>query len=486
MKMLIDGQWVESSDHAWMNIYNPANGELIDTVPKGTLDDAQAAVDAAVAGKQAIAHMPSHERAAILFRIADSLEAQVEPLGRLLAQENGKPVNQTRDEVRVSARIFRSFGEEAKRIFGRVIPMDAVPGSERHVAITIHQPLGVVAAIIPFNYPVELFAHKAAAALAAGNAVISKPPEECPLTLLKVAEIMENAGLPRGAHQMITGPGVLLGEYLVSHPAIQLITATGSTETGKRISELAAKHLKHVHLELGGNDALIILADADLETAADAVVLGRLARGNGQICCAVKRIFVESAAYAQVTEILAEKAKALKVGDPLQEDTDVGPLIHQEAAERVESAILDAVQSGAKVLAGGHRNHNFIEPTVLADVPAGVRVLREEVFGPVAPLVAFKNLDEAVELTNQSPYGLQAAVFTKDVSRAFDIAYRLHVGGVIVNWSTAVRVETLPFGGVKMSGHGREGIHDTLRAMTYQKSILFYNALSIFQAGARS
>ncbi len=478
MKMLIDSQWMEASDGGQLEVHNPATGEVIDTVPKGTLEDAQKAVDAAQQGKRAMARLPAHERAAILFRIADALEANLNSLGELLATENGKPIQQTRDEVRVTARIFRGFGEEAKRIFGRVVPMDAVPGQERHLALTIRQPLGVVAAIVPFNYPVELYAHKAAPALAAGNAVIAKPPSECPLTLLKIAALMEEAGLPRAAHQMITGPGAVIGEFLAASPGTDMITVTGSTATGRRISELAARHLKQVHLELGGNDALIVCADADLEKAASAIVLGRLARGNGQICCAVKRIFVDSPVYNELTDILTQKTRALKVGDPLLEDTEVGPLISLKAAEQVEAAIQDAVSAGAALKVGGRRHNAFIEPTVLADVPPGVHLLNEEVFGPVAPVVAFRSLDEAVELANRSPYGLQAAVFTQDVSRAFDIAYRLQAGGVIVNWSSALRVESMPFGGVKMSGHGREGIHDTLNEMTYQKTIIVHNALS--------
>jgi acyl-CoA reductase-like NAD-dependent aldehyde dehydrogenase len=480
MKMLLNSQWVEASDGKRFEVHNPATGEVIDTVPRGTLDDARMAVAAAQDGRRAISRMPAHERAAILFRVADALEANLDSLGELLATENGKPIQQTRDEVRVTARIFRGFGEEAKRIFGRVVPMDAVPGQERHLALTIRQPLGVVAAIVPFNYPVELYAHKAAPALAAGNAVIAKPPSECPLTLLRIAALMEEAGLPPAAHQMITGPGAVIGEFLAASPDIQLISVTGSTATGRRIAELAAQNLKQVHLELGGNDALVICADAELEKAAEAIVLGRLARGNGQICCAVKRIYVENPAYETLADLLTEKARKLKVGNQLEEDTEVGPLISVKAAEAVENAIRDAVSAGAVVRAGGHRRAAFVEPTVLTQVPPDVRLFTEEVFGPVAPLVAFRDFEEAVESANRSPYGLQAAVFTSDISRAFDIAYRLQVGGVIVNWSTALRVESLPFGGVKMSGYGREGLHDTLEEMTYQKTIIVHNALSVF------
>jgi lactaldehyde dehydrogenase len=476
MNMLIDGQWVGASNGECMSIYNPGTGEVLDQVPRATVQDVERAIAAAQKGKVAMRKLTALARYEILTRIAHSIEAHVSDLGRLLAQENGKPIGQTRAEVAVTASIFRGFAEESKRIFGRVMPVDAVRGQERHFAVTIRQPLGVVAAIVPFNYPVELWGHKAAAALAAGNAVISKPPSACPLTLLKIAKLMEEAGLPPCSHQIITGPGAVIGDSLARSPHIQLITVTGSTAVGVRIAQLAAENLKKVHMELGGNDAMIILADSDLEKAAEAVVLGRLARGNGQICCAVKRIYVEAPIYEAFAKLLTEKARALKVGDQLLEDTDVGPLINEEAAKDVEAAVNEAIQGGAKLAAGGHRRQAFMEPTVLTDIPASLSTFREEVFGPVAPLMRFHTIDEAIRMVNDSPYGLQSAVFTRDISKAFDIAYKLEAGGVIINWSSALRVETLPFGGIKLSGHGREGVHDTLDEMTDQKTIVVHNA----------
>ena len=478
MNMLIDGQWVDASDGQCMTIYNPGTGEVLGAVPKATIQDVERAIASAQKGKEAMRNLTALARFEILTRIAESIAARTSELGRLLAQENGKPVVQTRAEVAVTASIFRGFAEEAKRMFGRVIPVDAVRGQERHFAITIRQPLGVVAAIVPFNYPVELWGHKAASALAAGNALISKPPSACPLTLLRIAELMEEAGLPKYAHQFITGPGAVIGDTLASAPGIQLITVTGSTAVGIRIAQLAAQNLKKVHMELGGNDAMIILADSDLEKAAEAVVLGRLARGNGQICCAVKRIYVEAPVYDLFAGLLAEKARKLKVGDQLQDDTDVGPLINEQAAIEVEAAVSEAVKAGAKLAAGGHRRQAFMEPTVLTDLPADLPTFREEVFGPVAPLMRFDKVEDAIRMANDSPYGLQSAVFTRDINKAFDIAYRLEAGGVIVNWSSALRVETLPFGGIKMSGHGREGVHDTLEEMTDQKTIIVHNAFS--------
>jgi lactaldehyde dehydrogenase len=478
MKMLIDGKWVEASDGAWMEIRNPGTGTVIDRVPRATVQDAEKAVAAAQQGKAAMRQLTARQRYEALVRISESIEGRVPELGKLLAEENGKPIGQTRAEVGVTASIFRGFAEESKRLFGRVMPVDAIRGQERHFAVTIRQPLGVVAAIVPFNYPVELWGHKAAAALAAGNAVISKPPSACPLTLLKIAELMEQAGLPHAAHQIITGPGAMIGDLLAKAPGVQLITVTGSTAVGIRIAQLAAENLKKVHMELGGNDAMIILADADLEKAATAVVLGRLARGNGQICCAVKRIFVDTSVYDRFAALLTEQAKALKVGDQLLEDTDVGPLINEEAARDVEALVNEAIRAGAKLQAGGHRRNAFMEPTVLTEVPVEVPLFKEETFGPVAPLVRFTSVEEAIRMANDSPYGLQSAVFTRDINKAFDIAYRLEAGGVIINWSSALRVETLPFGGIKMSGHGREGVHDTLDEMTDQKTIIVHNAFS--------
>ena len=476
MKMLIDGQWANSSDGATQAVRNPGTGELIDTVPVASAADLDLALKASVAGSKRMRTMPAHQRSAVLMRAADLVKERKEELAVLLARENGKPIRQTRDEVEVAARIFRGFAEEGRRLFGRTIPMDAVPGNERHFAMTVRQPLGVIAAIVPFNYPVELYAHKAAPALAAGNAVIAKPPSACPLTLLRIAALLEEAGLPRAGHQMITGPGELVGEHLARSPIVRLVSVTGSTAVGIRLAQLGAESLQKIHLELGGNDATIVCADADLEKAAEAIVLGRLARGNGQICCAVKRVFVDRRVYGDFCSLLTAKAAALVMGDQLAEDTEVGPLISEQAAMKVEALIAEAVKSGARLLVGGTRRGSFITPAVLADVPPSVALFKEETFGPVAPIVAFSDEDQAVEMANDSAFGLQAAVFTNDISRAMNIARRLEVGGVIVNWSSALRSENLPFGGTKLSGYGREGLHDTLEEMTEQKVILFHNA----------
>jgi acyl-CoA reductase-like NAD-dependent aldehyde dehydrogenase len=472
MLMLIDGEWVGADDNAVDEIRSPADRALIDTVPRAGGGDVARAVAAAQHGRRRMAGLPAHERCAILLRTADAIEREEDGLSRLLARENGKTHRETAAEIRAAIRIFRGYAEEAKRIFGRAVPLDSVPGREGSLAVTIRKPRGVVVAIVPFNYPAELWAHKVAGALAAGNAVITKPPEECPLTVLRIAGFLEAAGLPRAAHQVVTGPGETVGAALVRAEGVQMIAMTGSTEAGRSILVEAAAGLKKVHLELGGNDATIVCADADIEDAAAALISGRFTSGNGQICCAVKRVLVERPIAAPLTDALVTRTRSLRLGDPLDPDTDVGPLITEKAARRVEAQVDEAVREGATLLVGGIRNGNYYAPTILSGVRPGMAAFRDEIFGPVIPIVPFDDFDEAVALANDSPYGLQAAIFTRDLGRVMRAFNELDVGTVVVNHSTAIRVENLPFGGNKLSGNAREGIHDTLLDMTEQRTLL--------------
>jgi acyl-CoA reductase-like NAD-dependent aldehyde dehydrogenase len=466
----------ESAVETLIDVENPGTGEVLGQMPVASATQVHQAVDAAQRGQREMAALAAHERAELLFAVADALAGRTEELTRMLAAENGKPVRQTREEVGAAVRIFRGFGEEGKRIFGRQIPLDAVPGLEAHFAVTVREPVGVVAAVVPFNYPVELYAHKAAAALAAGNAVLVKPPEKCPLTVMEVGRLVREAGVPPAAHQIVTG-GPETAQQLARADGVQLISLTGGTEAGRRLAELAAGTLKQVHLELGANDVMIVCDDADLERATEAVVLGRLARGNGQICCAVKRVFVAEPLYDDFAHSLEAKARALVVGDQLNEATDVGPLINEAAAITVERAIADTAGAGARVAAGGERHGAFIDPTVLTEVPSDARAVEREVFGPVAPLMRTGSPEGAAAIANRSRQGLQAAVFTRDIERAFALARRLEVGAVVINGSTALRAENMPFGGVKETGSGREGLHDTLLSMTSEKAIIVMDVM---------
>lgn len=453
-----------------IEVCNPATGE-----PVGEVASTPAAeVARLVASARDARDVPAVERAAWLFRIADEIEARGPELALLLATENGKPVGQTRGEIAAAVRIFRGFGEEAKRLFGRQIPLDAVPGLASNLAVTVREPLGVIAAIVPFNYPVELYAHKAAAALAGGNAVVVKAPEKCPLTVLEIAKIVTGAGVPEATHRIVTG-GPEVVRAIAEHDGVQMISVTGSVTVGRAVAALAAHSLAKLHFELSSNDAMIVCADADVAKAAEAIVLGRLARGNGQICCAVKRVYAEDTVYDEIAERLTARARTLVVGDPLAEVTEVGPLITEAAARAVEGSLSAAVDDGA-TLVGGARDRAFIHPAVLLDVAPQAPAIAEEIFGPVAPLARVSSAEEGVAHANASPYGLQTSVFTRDIGRAFALARRAQAGGVVVNGSTALRSENLPFGGVKLTGGAREGLHDTLRDMTQEKTIIVMDA----------
>lgn len=471
MLMLIDGGWTKAADGAADPVLNPANNDVIGEVPRAGEDDVARAVKAAQGGRERMAALPAYRRYEILEAVARRIEANQVELGRLLCQENGKRLAETTSEVGVAARIFRGYAEEAKRLFGKSVPLDSIPGREHSLAITRYEPLGVIAAIVPFNYPVELWSHKVAGGLAAGNAVITKTPEDCPLAVIEISGYLEEAGLPQAAHQVLTG-GRETGEALVRAEGVQMVAMTGSTAAGKRILEVAAQTLKKVHLELGGNDATIICEDADIDQVADALVAGRFTSGNGQICCAVKRVLVHRSIFDPLLAAVTERTKALRVGDPLDPATNVGPLINMRAAERVEAQVRQAVADGATIVTGGKRDGNFYEPTILTGVMPGTPAFAEETFGPVLPLIPYDDFETALDLANDSPFGLQAAVFTRDMRKIMRAYERLDVGTVVINHTTAVRVETLPFGGNKASGNGREGIHETLLHMSKEKTLL--------------
>ncbi len=473
MDMLIDGAWTGAEDGGGVAVINPATGAELGFMPIATVGDVARAVDAAQAGAAAMAALPAWRRYEILENVARRIEADQQELGALLCRENGKRIGETTSEVGVAARIFRGYAEEAKRLFGRTFPLDAIPGRERSLALTMRRPLGVIAAIVPFNYPVELWSHKVAGGLAAGNAVITKAPEDCPLTMAEITRYLEEEGLPRAGHQFLTG-GAEVGEALVRAEGVQMIAMTGSTAAGKRILEVAAPTLKKVHLELGGNDATIVCADADIEATADALVAGRFTSGNGQICCAVKRVLVERPAYEKILAAVEARTRSLVLGDPSDPETNVGPLINRRGAERVEAQIGQAVRDGATIVAGGSRHDNFLTPTILTGVSPGTPAFFEETFGPVLPLLPFDDFETALKLANDTPFGLQAAIFTHDLTRVMRAYEVLDVGTVVVNHTTAVRVETLPFGGNKNSGNGREGIHGTLKEMTKERTLLLH------------
>jgi acyl-CoA reductase-like NAD-dependent aldehyde dehydrogenase len=473
MDMLIAGQRVASTSGQTIAIHDPATGELIDTVPRANAEDVAKAIESALRGRPLMRAMPAHERSRILRHAADRIERRHEELSRLLARENGKTIRQCRGEMTATARLFRDFSEEANRVGGRSIPMDTVAGLEHMIAYTVRQPLGIVTGIVPFNYPAELFAHKIPGALAAGNAVIVKLPEQCPLTVLALGEILLESGLPGDAMQMLTGYPQDLGDALVTHPEIAMVSFTGGLVAAKAIAAQAAASLKRTAFELGGVDAMIVLADADIDAAAAAIFAGRLTNGAGQICCAVKQVWVARAIYEPLLAALLDKVSAIRLGDPQSEDTDIGPLISEAAAERVAREVNQCIAMGARCLAGGTRiGTRFYAPTVLVDTTPDMPCATGEIFGPVAPIVPFDDPAEPIAAVNGSPFGLQASVFSESIHNALWVAHRLEVGGVVVNGAGAFRPGNVPFSGVKQSGIGCESVVDTVREMSHETAIV--------------
>jgi acyl-CoA reductase-like NAD-dependent aldehyde dehydrogenase len=478
MQMLIGGRRVDAVSRLTFDVRNPATGAVIDQVPRAGQEDVRLALEHARKGRPIMAALPAHERSAILKRTADAIARELDDLTRLLTSENGKTIRQCRAELVTTQRLFVDFAEEAKRIKGSYLPMDGVPGLERMLAYTVRQPVGIVVGIIPFNYPAELFAHKIPGAIAAGAAVVVKLPEACPLTILRIGQLMLDAGLPPDGMQMLTGFPADLGDELLTSPDVRLISFTGSAGAAKTIAGKAATTLTRVAFELGGTDAMIVMQDANLDAAARAVVEGRLTNGAGQICCAVKRVFVQESVYQPFLETLLEQCRKIRIGDPADERTDLGPLITPQAAEKAHAQVQASIDMGARCLIGGRRGPgSYYEPTILIDVTSDMPVMKDEVFAPVVPIQPFKDADEAVALANDSLYGLQSTVFSESIHHALSIAHRLEVGGVVINGAGAFRPGNVPFGGAKQSGIGRESVVDTVLEMTEEKTIVINDAL---------
>jgi succinyl-CoA reductase len=476
--LFIGGDWRPPESGRYVPVVDPSTGRPIGEAPVATVDEARAAVDAAAEAEERWARVPGHARARILRATADRIDADRETLARLIASEVGKPIVDARVEVDRAAGVFRLAAEEIRQLGGESYPADAYErpaGNETRFLFTVRDPIGVVVAIGPFNFPLNLLCHKIAPALAAGNPIVAKPTSAAPFTALRVAEHLVAAGVPAGALNVVIGPGGDVGTALVEHPRTRLITFTGSTEVGKGIAERAGRHAKRVILEMGGLDPFVVLEDAALDVAVAAAARGVFAY-SGQVCTASKRFLVAEPIAERFARHLAERARALRVGPALEETTEVGPLIDGAAVDRMEALVGDATAHHAKLLVGGQRpadrpEGSFFEPTVLDEVPETARVLHEEPFGPIAPIVRFHDVAEAIRIANGTPYGLQAAVYTRDLARGFRLAKEIRAGGVHLNDPTNLRWDALPFGGVKESGLGREGLRYAMQEMTEVKLI---------------
>jgi lactaldehyde dehydrogenase len=465
MEMLIGGKYITGDD--LLEIKNPYDGDVIDTVPIAHRQTAQMAIDAANDAKESLTEMSAFKVSNKLFNVVKKLEEKREEFAKLLTLEVGKPINESLVEVDRSVETLRLSAEEAKRIYGESVPLDAGLNGKGFYAFTQRLPLGVVAAITPFNYPLNLTIHKIAPAIACKNTVIVKPPTEAPLTVMKFCNLL-NEEFPDGVVNVVTGYGSEVGDYLVCSSEIDKISFTGSVTTGMMISQKAG--MKKVTLELGGNDPVIILNDADISKAVKGVINGAFLNA-GQVCMGVKRVIVEEDVADEFGEKLVSETEKLVMGNPLEESTTLGTLINEKAAIHVEETVNNAVGQGAKILTGGARNGAFYEATVIDGVTQEMDLVTRETFGPVAPIIRVKNLDEAIEVSNATEYGLQAGVFTSDYSSAMRCAREIEAGTVFVNKQSTFRTDNMPFGGFKRSGVGKEGIKYAVDEMTKTKLI---------------
>jgi len=463
--LLIGGEWIETGE--WLDVRSPYDGSLVGRVAKGGSAETRRALDAAALAMRD--PLPAYERAAILDRVAALVEERAEEIARTIAAEAGKPLKAARIEAARAVSTFTMAAVEARTLSGEMIPMDASPAGAGKLAFTLRVPIGVVAAISPFNFPFNLVAHKVAPALAAGCAVVLKPASQTPLSALLLAELEIEAGLRPGWLNVVCGPSSEIGDVLVEDERVKLITFTGSSAVGWGLRERAAR--KRVNLELGNATPVIVAADADLDDVAARMAANAFSFA-GQSCISVQRIYVERPAYDEFLRRFIPRVEALRLGDPAQEDTDVGPLIAMSERDRVLAWIEEATARGAEVLTGGTLEGELLRPTVLGSAPPDARVSCQEVFGPLCTVTPYDTLEEAITLANGTRYGLQAGIFTRDGKAALRAARELEFGGVTVNEAPTFRADQMPYGGIKDSGNTREGPAYAVREMTEERVVV--------------
>ncbi|MDK8179776.1 aldehyde dehydrogenase family protein [Paenibacillus sp. UMB4589-SE434] len=466
--LYIKGSWVEAAEYR--PLYSPYNGMNIAEVAYANEAEVEQAIAAAELASPLMARMPAHERASILGKVAVLISERADECAHLIALEAAKPLKAARAEVDRTAMTYQLAAEEARRIHGETIPLDAAPGGEGRIAYTIRQPLGIVAAITPFNFPMNLVAHKVGPALAAGNTVVLKPAGQTPLSSLLLAELFEEAGLPAGALNVVTGSGSIIGDILVQDARVKAVSFTGSPEVGIGIRRKAG--LKKVTLELGSNSALIVDQGVQLDKMISRAVTGAFSN-SGQVCISLQRIYVHELLFNEFVEKFVACTEALHVGDPLDPYTDVSALIARKDVERSLEWIAEAKRLGAEVATGGVSQDNVVHPTVLLNVDASAQISCSEAFAPIVLINRVSSMEAAIQAVNDSRYGLQAGIYTNDIGTALAAAERLEVGGVMINDIPTFRVDHMPYGGVKDSGIGREGVKYATEEFTELKLICF-------------
>ena len=475
MKSLIGNKWCDSSDGKVIEVYNPATNELIDTVPSLTKEDVERAIDYADAHQKDWEAKSVIERCEVLSRFAELVEENKDELAMLLSKETGKPIKEAYNEIANIQIGVPGYVEKVKHEYGNIVYRGTEKGQENTIQYTIQQPLGVVVAIIPFNFPSDIFINKVPPALLMGNAVILKPASVNPLTLTRYVELLVEAGVPAGIISVVHGSGSVVGKTLTSSKKVDMVSLTGSTAAGIDAAKNCADHCAHSSLELGGNDAFILCADGDMDLAIEETVWGRL-YNTGQVCCASKRFLVENSVKDEFIRKMTDKINSLKQGNPQDMSTDIGCLVSEEAAIEVERQVQETIKAGATLVCGGKRNGAFYEPTILDNVTRDMEVAKDmEIFGPVIPVIGFDNLEEAIEIANKSIYGLSGSIITKDISKAIKVSEAMECGGFVINGASFFRSFEQPFGGWKYSGIGNEGIMTTLKEMSRTKTVILKN-----------
>lgn len=469
MKTLVGGKWIDKP--AKIEVRNPYDNSVIDTVPKVDADDIERALVVAVEGARIMRAMPGYDRAQILHRAAERMGGQSDRLARLISSEEGKVLAEATAEVARARETLELSAEEAKRLSGELLPLDGAPGGAGKLGFTLRVPCGVVAAITPFNFPLNLVCHKVGPALAAGNSVILKPASDTPLSAIALVELLFEAGLPPQAISCLTGSGGEIGDAICGDSRVRKITFTGSRDVGEHICKVA--RLKKVTMELGSNSPVIVMPDADLDKVAAATVATGYSNA-GQVCISTQRVIAIDQVYDDLLGPLTTRVKAITTGNPLDEKTKMGPMIRESDARRVESWIGEAVASGARVLAGGGRRGSMFEPTLVADVGPNMRISCEELFGPAVAVTRASSIDEAIRLANDTPYGLAAGIFTENITWAMRFAREVESGNLHINWGPQWRADLMPYGGLKESGFGKEGPKYAIQEMTELKTVIIH------------
>ena len=475
MKSLIGNKWCDSSDGKVIEVYNPATNELVDTVPSLTKEDVERAIDYADAHQLDWEAKSVIERCEVLSRFAELVEENKDELASVLSKETGKPIKEAYNEIANIQIGVPGYVEKVKHEYGNIVYRGTEKGQENTIQYTIQQPLGVVVAIIPFNFPSDIFINKVPPALLMGNAVILKPASVNPLTLTRYVELLVEAGVPAGVISVVHGSGSVVGKTLTSSKKVDMVSLTGSTAAGIDAAKNCADHCAHSSLELGGNDAFILCADGDMDLAIEETVWGRL-YNTGQVCCASKRFLVENSVKDEFIRKMTDKINSLKQGNPQDMSTDIGCLVSEEAAIEVERQVNETIAAGATLVCGGKRNGAFYEPTILDNVTPDMEVAKDmEIFGPVIPVIGFDDLEEAIKIANKSIYGLSGSIITKDISKAIKVSEKMECGGFVINGASFFRSFEQPFGGWKYSGIGNEGIMTTLKEMSRTKTVILKN-----------